>query len=149
MGIVPFLSVSLSLLRQNWWPSRVFVGDTYCYFAGMTFAVVCIVGHYSKTMCLFLLPQLLNFLYSCPPLFRFLGIPCPRHRMPQFDVTSGHVMNSYAEFKPAELVPGGKAIFWLLRTFRLAHVKPPDADGTVRMSNLTLINFVLYVLGPC
>ena len=26
------------------YPSEVFVGDTYCYFAGMTFAVVAILG---------------------------------------------------------------------------------------------------------
>jgi len=43
----------------------------------------------------------------------------------------------------------GRAIYWLLKNLRLAHVQPPDADGTVRVSNLTLINFVLYVMGPC
>ena len=26
------------------YPSRVFVGDTFCYFAGMTFAVAAILG---------------------------------------------------------------------------------------------------------
>merc|ERR1712032_1803329 len=112
--IVPFLSVSLALLRQNWWPSRVFVGDTYCYFAGMTFAVVCIVGHYSKTMCLFLVPQAANFVYSLPQLFRW--IPIPRHRMPSYDPVLGYVQNSYCEFKPAELRPPGKFVFCLLRT---------------------------------
>lgn len=62
------------------YPSRVFVGDTYCYFAGMTFAVVGILGHFSKTLLLFFLPQIINFLYSCPQLFKF--VPCPRHRLP-------------------------------------------------------------------
>lgn len=38
-------------------PARVFVGDTYCYFAGMTFAVVGIHGHFSKTLILMFLPQ--------------------------------------------------------------------------------------------
>ena len=46
--------------------SRVFVGDIYCYFAGMTFAVVAILGHFSKTVMLFFIPQVLNFLYSIP-----------------------------------------------------------------------------------
>ena len=63
------------------YPSSVFVGDTFCYFSGMTFAVVAILGHFSKTMLLFFIPQILNFLYSVPQLFRF--IPCPRHRLPR------------------------------------------------------------------
>ena len=42
------------------YPSAVFVGDTYCYFAGMTFAVLGILGHFSKTMMLFFLPQVLG-----------------------------------------------------------------------------------------
>ena len=44
----------------------VFVGDTYCYFAGMTFAVVGILAHFSKTLLLFFIPQILNFLFSVP-----------------------------------------------------------------------------------
>lgn len=63
------------------YPSRAFVGDTFCYFAGMTFAVVGILGHFSKTMLLFFIPQVLNFLYSLPQLFHV--IPCPRHRLPR------------------------------------------------------------------
>lgn len=63
------------------YPSSVFVGDTYCYFAGMTFAVVGILGHFSKTLLLFFIPQVLNFLYSLPQLFHV--IPCPRHRLPK------------------------------------------------------------------
>lgn len=147
--LLPFLAVSLALLRLNWFPARVFVGDTYCYFAGMTLAVVCIVGHYSKTMVILLLPQLLNFLYSVPQLVKFIGIQQPRHRMPAFDSSLGHVKNSYCEFKPAELPTLGKVVFWILRTFKLAHIKQAKDDGSVEMSNLTLINFALYVLGPC
>ena len=63
------------------YPSEVFVGDTFCYFAGMTFAVVGILGHFSKTMMLFFIPQVINFIYSTPQLFHF--IPCPRHRLPK------------------------------------------------------------------
>ncbi|MEQ2171052.1 hypothetical protein GOODEAATRI_006703 [Goodea atripinnis] len=62
------------------YPSSVFVGDTFCYFAGMTFAVVGILGHFSKTMLLFFIPQVVNFIYSLPQLFHI--IPCPRHRLP-------------------------------------------------------------------
>ena len=35
MIMLSFLGVSLALLRHNWYPASVFVGDTYCYFAGM------------------------------------------------------------------------------------------------------------------
>jgi len=79
--IMPFLGVSLALLSLNWYPASVFVGDTYCYFAGMTFAVVGILGHFSKTMLLFFIPQIFNFLFSAPQLFHF--IECPRHRLPR------------------------------------------------------------------
>lgn len=76
----------------------------------MTFAVAGILGHLSKTMLLFFIPQVIirpllehttltlthapflyllqlltcqtfNFLYSLPQLFKLL--PCPRHRMPR------------------------------------------------------------------
>ncbi|GJN10789.1 hypothetical protein PR202_ga28912 [Eleusine coracana subsp. coracana] len=60
-----------------------FVGDTYTYFAGMALAVVGILGHFSETLLLFFLPQVLNFLCSVPQLFHF--VPCPRHRLPRFD----------------------------------------------------------------
>ena len=81
--MIPFVATSCALLYFNWYPSAVFVGDTYCYFAGMTFAVVAISGHFSKTMLLFFIPQVLNFLYSVPQLFRL--IPCPRHRLPRLN----------------------------------------------------------------
>ena len=44
-----------------------------------------------KTMVLLLIPQILNFLYSCPQLFKFVGIPCPRHRMPAYNASDGTV----------------------------------------------------------
>ena len=63
--LVPYLSTSLPLLYYNWYgrvtsftsiwshlsglvsfryPSKVFPGDTFCYFSGMTLAVVAILG---------------------------------------------------------------------------------------------------------
>ncbi|KAF9918454.1 tunicamycin resistance protein [Linnemannia zychae] len=81
--ILPFIGVSLGLLIHNWYPSKVFIGDTYCYFAGMTFAVVGILAHYSKTLLLFFMPQIFNFLLSAPQLFRL--VPCPRHRVPRYN----------------------------------------------------------------
>ena len=43
--MIPFLTTALALLKHNSYPSQVFVGDTFCYFAGMTFGVVGILGH--------------------------------------------------------------------------------------------------------
>ena len=54
--MIPFLLCTLALLKHNRFPSKVFIGDTFCYCAGMTFAVVCILGHFSKTMMLFFIP---------------------------------------------------------------------------------------------
>ncbi|RLN48631.1 hypothetical protein BBJ28_00004714 [Nothophytophthora sp. Chile5] len=87
MFMVPYLATTLGLLRHNWYPSRVFVGDTFCYYAGMTFAVSGILGHFSKTLLLFFLPQVLNFLYSLPQLLKI--VPCPRHRLPKFNAKTG------------------------------------------------------------
>ena len=81
--IIPFFFCSLAIFIFNKYPSTVFIGDTYCYFAGMTFACVGILGHFSKTLLFFFIPQILNFLYSFPQL---IGIfPCPRHRLAKFD----------------------------------------------------------------
>eukprot|EP00759_Apiculatamorpha_spiralis_P005276 PhF_6_TR13207/c0_g1_i1/m.20869/K01001/ALG7; UDP-N-acetylglucosamine--dolichyl-phosphate N-acetylglucosaminephosphotransferase len=61
--IVPFVAVVLALLRYNWYPSRVFVGDSFTYFSGMVLAVTSIAGHFTKTLMLFFIPQLLNFFF--------------------------------------------------------------------------------------
>jgi len=82
--LIPFLFTSIALLYHNWYPSKVFVGDTYTYFAGMTFAVVGILGHFSKTLLLFFIPQLINFVYSLPQLVGI--VECPRHRLPKYNV---------------------------------------------------------------
>nr|XP_042136690.1 UDP-N-acetylglucosamine--dolichyl-phosphate N-acetylglucosaminephosphotransferase isoform X2 [Peromyscus maniculatus bairdii] len=99
--MIPFFFTTLGLLYHNWYPSQVFVGDTFCYFAGMTFAVVGILGHFSKTMLLFFMPQVFNFLYSLPQLFHI--IPCPRHRIPRLNTKTGKLEMSYSKFKTKSL----------------------------------------------
>ena len=81
--ILPFFFCALALFLFNKYPSKVFIGDTFCYFSGMTFACVGILGHFSKTLLFFFISQFLYFLYSFPQL---IGIfPCPRHRLAKFD----------------------------------------------------------------
>ena len=79
---LPFLGSSLALLYHNWYPSRVFVGDSYTYTAGMAFAVIAILGKISKTVMLFFIPQFINYFMSVPQIVGIL--PCPRHRLPQY-----------------------------------------------------------------
>ncbi|XP_060651967.1 UDP-N-acetylglucosamine--dolichyl-phosphate N-acetylglucosaminephosphotransferase [Drosophila nasuta] len=143
--MLPFLATSLALWKFNRYPSQVFVGDTYCYFAGMTFAVVGILGHFSKTLLLFFLPQILNFLYSTPQLFHF--VPCPRHRLPKYDQKSDLLHISTTEFRLDELNSLGRLMVKVLRTLRLVSWQE-HADGRIVTNNLTLINFVLVIFGP-
>ncbi len=87
--ILPFLASTLGLLNYNWFPSKVFVGDTFTNFAGMTLAVTGILGHFSKTLLLFFIPQIINFLYSLPQILGLFGLKCPRHRLPKLNSDTG------------------------------------------------------------
>jgi len=128
MIILSFIGVTSALLRHNWYPASVFVGDTFCYFAGMTFAVVGILGHFSKTLLLFFLPQIVNFLWSIPQLFKL--VPCPRHRLPRFNPETGLMHPSTFPCKKGEFK-------WLK-----AH---KDDEEVV---NMTVINLWLQIFGP-
>ncbi|GIY23418.1 UDP-N-acetylglucosamine--dolichyl-phosphate N-acetylglucosaminephosphotransferase [Caerostris extrusa] len=146
--MIPFLFTTLALLYYNWYPASVFVGDTFCYFAGMTFAVVGILGHFSKTMMLFFLPQIINFLFSCPQLFHF--IPCPRHRLPKFNKEQNILQFSTVIFKENSLPFLGHFSLFIAKTFRLVHIKEITKDGEVYLecSNFTVINYMLKIFGP-
>uniref|UniRef100_A0A1B6CB88 UDP-N-acetylglucosamine--dolichyl-phosphate N-acetylglucosaminephosphotransferase n=2 Tax=Clastoptera arizonana TaxID=38151 RepID=A0A1B6CB88_9HEMI len=139
----PFTATTLALLRHNWYPSQVFVGDTFCYFAGMTFAVVGILGHFSKTMLLFFIPQVFNFLYSVPQLFHL--VPCPRHRMPRLN-KSGQLEASQAQFSAREVSYLGLLIVKIFSLFKLAKLK--EGGKIYQVNNLTLINLILIWFGP-
>ena len=128
MLMLPFCGVTLGLLRYNWCPAQVFVGDTFCYFSGMTFAVVGILGHFSKTLLLFFIPQILNFIWSVPQLFKL--VPCPRHRLPKYNATLQKMVPSTFPCKK-------ESLRFLKQT--------PDAE---ECPNMTVINLTLQVLGP-
>ncbi|XP_041373345.1 UDP-N-acetylglucosamine--dolichyl-phosphate N-acetylglucosaminephosphotransferase-like [Gigantopelta aegis] len=146
--LMPFLAVCSALLYYNWYPSQVFVGDTFCYFSGMTFAVVAIIGHFSKTMLLFFIPQVANFIYSIPQLFKF--IPCPRHRLPRYNHETDKVEISYTKFKEKDLGFIGKMFLKLYRVCFVLHFKTgvgEDSEFT-ECNNFTLINLILRFIGP-
>ncbi|KAA0172740.1 hypothetical protein FNF27_05840 [Cafeteria roenbergensis] len=119
--MLPFCGVTLALLAFNLSPAAVFVGDTFCYFAGMTIAVAGIQGHFSKTLLLFFAPQIINFLYSVPQLFKV--VPCPRHRLPGVDAATGLMVPSTYEIKLSD-------------------------GSTATRDNMTLICLVLRITGP-
>uniref|UniRef100_A0A674HFZ3 UDP-N-acetylglucosamine--dolichyl-phosphate N-acetylglucosaminephosphotransferase n=1 Tax=Taeniopygia guttata TaxID=59729 RepID=A0A674HFZ3_TAEGU len=146
--MIPFFFTTLGLFYHNWYPSRVFVGDTFCYFAGMTFAVVGILGHFSKTMLLFFIPQVLNFLYSLPQLFHI--IPCPRHRLPRLNPSTGKLEMSYSKFKTKNLSVLGTSILKVVKILHIVDVRSgTDENGEyTECSNMTLINFVIKLIGP-
>ena len=145
--IIPFLGVSLALFKWNKWPASVFVGDTYCYFAGMVFAVVGIQGHFAKTMLLLFLPQIANFVYSVPQLFNLVF--CPRHRLPKFNEKDGLLYPSRADL----LENPPKAVFVpvlrLLASLYLIDLEVDSKTGSiVSCSNMTVINLMLVWFGP-
>ncbi|WKY11851.1 hypothetical protein Q1695_003431 [Nippostrongylus brasiliensis] len=146
--LLPFLACTWALYMFNKYPARVFVGDTFCYWAGMTLAVVSILGHFSKTMILFLIPQVFNFLYSIPQLFKL--VPCPRHRLPRYNAETDRVGMSTAVFKESELKLPGKIALELFSSFGLLWSRRFEKDGVrwMEINNLTILNLVLKFAGP-
>jgi len=142
--LLPFIGVSLALLLWNKYPARVFVGDTYCYFAGMVLVSCGVLGHYSKTLLLFFMPQIFNFLLSCPQLFGL--VPCPRHRVPFVDKSTGRLYPSCVRLHQP---PSASTIAMLrvLEACRCAHLVRHEDGHIVGVSNLTLLNAVLVARG--
>ena len=143
--LLPFIGVSFALWWHNWYPAKVFVGDTYCYFAGMVFAVVGILGHFSKTLLLLFIPQIFNFIYSSPQLFRL--IPCPRHRLPRFNARTGLLEPSVTQWQH----PPAKSVAKLLRLLHhlcLLRVEENRNGEIVESTNFTILNLWLVWSGP-
>jgi UDP-N-acetylglucosamine--dolichyl-phosphate N-acetylglucosaminephosphotransferase len=111
------------------------------------FATVAILGHFSKTLMLLLLPQAFNFLYSTPQLFGL--VPCPRHRLPRFNARSGLMEPSVTEWaadrQPRALVAWGLK---LLGRLGLLMVRLDDAGRFAETSNFTILNLWLVWRGP-
>lgn len=146
--VLPFMGVTLALFYYNRWPAKVFVGDTYCYFAGMIYAVVGIQGHFSKTILLLFLPQIFNFAYSVPQLFKL--VECPRHRMPYFNKETGLLEPSRVVFtvspkKPILIV---LTLLGKLGLIGVYYEDKKDPKKLTAVSNMTLINLALVRSGP-
>ena len=156
------------------YPARAFPGDTLCYVTGMAFAVVGIQAHYSKTLLLFFLPQIFNFVLSCPQLFGL--VPCPRHRVPRcvcivhgcpdrhtreltarvpcrgctrFDPETQLLHPSRAEFKDKPPSRLATLVLRLLAALGLVELTRDAQTGAIAATtNLTILNVFLVRLGP-
>ncbi|VDB95754.1 unnamed protein product [Peniophora sp. CBMAI 1063] len=144
--MLPLVGVTCGFLYHNWYPARAFPGDTLCYLAGMAFAVVGIQAHFSKTLLLFFLPQIFNFILSCPQLFGL--VPCPRHRVPRFDADANLLHPSKALFLTP---PNGLStlVLKMLAALKLTELTVhPQTGAILECKNLTILNFLLVRLGP-
>lgn len=175
--LFPFLAISLALWRWNRYPARIFVGDTFCYFAGMVFSVVGILGHFSKTMMLFFIPQTLNFLYSAPQLFGMF--PCPRHRLPDYDEELDLIKASMFKIKMNKRTFKYLRILSILKIIFIQEIEikenkmeniqeiitrendekegendsnrngeKEEGEKFIMINNLTILNWILSVCGP-
>ena len=129
----------------------------------MAFAVVGIQAHFSKTLLLFFLPQIFNFVLSCPQLFGI--VPCPRHRLPRYSPdTISHpifflmflrfdrITNLLHPSKAVFPHPPSKFTALILRTLSAlgltAITMHPKTGAILEANNLTILNFFLLRLGP-
>lgn len=135
---LPFLGCAMALLRHNWWPAKCFVGDTFCYFAGMLFASVAILSHSGKTLLLAFIPQAINFIYSCPQLFGVVS--CPRHRLPRLNHRTGLL-------EPSVCVVQENGVWSRLESWGLIK-RYRGESGELQINNLTLLNWLLVRFGP-
>ena len=156
--LLPLTAVCLALLSWNRFPAKVFVGDTFCYFAGMVFSTVGILGHFSKTVLLFFVPQIFNFVLSCPQLFGL--VPNPRHRVPRFDAATRCLYPSVQYFSNTQadstadtlsnLHPASPLSTLILKLLSLLHLVQLDyyPNGRIKSTtNLTLLNAILVIRG--
>jgi len=112
----------------------------------MAFAVVGILGHFSKTLLALFVPQIINFLYSTPQLFGL--VPCPRHRLPRLDPSTGNLTPSWAVIRPraqrTSRDKAGVALLVALERVRLVALQRDPRSGDVTAAtNLTVLNLLL------
>ncbi|KAG2151366.1 glycosyl transferase family 4-domain-containing protein [Suillus clintonianus] len=145
--MLPLVGVCLGFMYHNWYPARAFPGDTLCYVTGMAFSVVGIQAHFSKTLLLFFIPQIFNFLLSCPQLFGI--VPCPRHRVPRFvpDTNLLHPSKTIFDKRPPTRL--ASLVLRVFATLGLTELTMDPTSGVVlEATNLTILNFLLLRLGP-
>ena len=113
----------------------------------MVFAIVGILGHFSKTLLLLLIPQIANFIYSAPQLFRL--VPCPRHRLPRFNARTGLLEPSVTQWQKPPAKPVALFLDILERLpVPLLRVERSGKGEIVESTNFTILNLWLVWFGP-
>jgi len=95
---------------------------------------------------LFFIPQIFNFLLSCPQLFGL--VPCPRHRVPTPDHTTGLLHPSTATFEDAPPSRLASLILKTLAYLRLVCITTDEKGAITSTTNLTILNVLLVLFGP-
>lgn len=116
--------------------------------------MVGILGHFSKTLLLFFIPQLFNFLLSCPQLFGW--VDCPRHRMPVLAEGESKKQGGPPLLNPSRTIfsrdkppVGSKRL--VIETFgalRLVRIERAPEGGIASVTNFTILNTILVNAGP-
>lgn len=82
-----FITVTFALFKQNVYPAKIFVGDSFCFFSGTILSIVWTLKGSPFSSIFFMFLQFINFFLSLPQL---IGIfTCPKHRLPSFDIQTG------------------------------------------------------------
>ncbi|MHA1409012.1 MAG: UDP-N-acetylglucosamine--dolichyl-phosphate N-acetylglucosaminephosphotransferase [Candidatus Odinarchaeia archaeon] len=88
--VVPLIATTIALSYYNKYPAKVFVGNSFTYFAGMALIAIAILANMERIVILCTFPQLINFVYS---LKDFFG-ETPRHRKPVYNKETGLMEDS-------------------------------------------------------
>lgn len=86
--LIPYIGVTSAYLTRNWYLGFtkvsgemlwrryfcILLWDDFRWYSALML-VVGILNNMTKTVLLFMLPQLFNFMYSCPQLFYFVQCP--------------------------------------------------------------------------
>ena len=126
------------------------------------YLVTSFTGHFSKTLLLFFIPQIINFIYSTPQLFHL--VPCPRHRLPRYDNKTCLLNMSHASYNPTTVNPVVMTTLRLLHRLGLVRIEVTMVTNCLlflklccqvitdgieeRINNLTVINLVIKLIGP-
>lgn len=86
----PFLGGCIALAWFNKYPAKIFVGNSFTYFAGMFLITVAVFSNMEKLFILCTFPQFINFLYSIKDFAK----KTPRHRVPSYDEGTGLLRDS-------------------------------------------------------
>jgi len=159
-----FLGSVLKIHCLNSYPASLFVGDALCYFAGMLFIVVGVLSNQVWFVLMLHLPQIFNTLIGLPQFLRL--VPCPRHRMPDYDCETDMLMPSYFEIEEEHddelknsvengdekrLTVSSKLALSLCRVFDFLKIvkireftaKEGRKGVLLRCSNLTIMNLMI------